>query len=90
MTRFYSGRHWLSSTSTSGGIAAPLPDAQIGSPHTPLQGFQPLVCYGQKTFTFHLDFGSEIVQNARYGMLALHSMENLELANAIPGRVKGK
>jgi hypothetical protein len=51
---------------------------------------QPSARCAQKTVTFHLDFGSEIVQNARHEMLVLHSMENSELANLALGRVKGK
>jgi len=35
---------------------------------------------------FHIHFGSEIIENARYEMLKLYSMENLQRANEALGR----
>jgi hypothetical protein len=52
------------------------------------QGFQPSVRYGQKAVTFHLDFGAEIVEQARYERLTLYSLENLRLADKAHGRIK--
>ena len=45
--------------------------------------------YTQKTVTFHLDFGSEIVEQARYEQLTLYSLEHLKLADKVLGRIKG-
>jgi hypothetical protein len=42
-----------------------------------------------KTATFHLDFGSEIVEQAGYQRLTLYSFENLKLADKALGRTKG-
>ena len=41
-----------------------------------------------KTFTFHLDFGSEIVEQTRYERLTLYSLEHLGLADMALGRIK--
>ncbi len=46
-------------------------------------------CYVQKTVTFHLHFGSEILDLARYEQLTLYSLANLRLADKILGRIKG-
>ena len=43
-----------------------------------------------KTVTFHLDFGSEIVEQARYERLTLYSLEHLRLADMALGRIKGE
>jgi len=40
----------------------------------------------QKTVAFHFEFGSEIIENARYEMQTLNSWENLQLANKALGR----
>jgi len=40
----------------------------------------------KKNVTFHLEFSSEIIQNARYEMQTLHSLENLRIANEVLGR----
>ena len=42
--------------------------------------------YAQKTVTFHPNFIAEILENARYEMLTLYSMEHLQLANEALGR----
>jgi hypothetical protein len=55
-----------------------------------IPGFQPLARYAQKTVTFHLDFDSEIVEQARHENRALFSLENLRLANKALGRRKGE
>jgi hypothetical protein len=44
--------------------------------------------YAQKTVTFHINFGHEIIENARYKMQTLYSMEHLQLANEAIRRVK--
>jgi hypothetical protein len=46
----------------------------------------PAAHYAQKTVTFHLDFGAEMLENARYEMITLYSMEHLQLANRALGR----
>jgi hypothetical protein len=33
--------------------------------------------YAQKTVTFHFEFSSEVIENARYEMQTLNSWENL-------------
>ena len=40
----------------------------------------------QKTVAFHFEFGSEVIENARYEMQTLYSMENLQLAKEALGR----
>ena len=52
--------------------------------------FQQEARYAQKTVTFHLDFGSEIVEQARYERITLYSLENLKLADQALGRIKGE
>jgi hypothetical protein len=42
--------------------------------------------YAQKTVAFHFEFGSEIIENARYEMQILNSWKNLRLANKALGR----
>lgn len=42
--------------------------------------------YVQKTVTFHIDFAPEIVEESRYEMQTLYSLERLELANKALGR----
>lgn len=37
--------------------------------------------YVQKTVTFHFDFAPETVEESRYEMQTLYSLEHLELAN---------
>jgi hypothetical protein len=54
----------------------------------PPQGSQPLTRYAQKTIAFHFEFGSEIIENARYGMTTLYSMEHLKIANAARDNLK--
>jgi hypothetical protein len=44
--------------------------------------------YAQKTATFHLNFGPETIENARYEMLTLYSLEHLQLADEALGRHK--
>jgi hypothetical protein len=44
--------------------------------------------YAQKTVTFHLNFGPETIENARYEMLTLYSLEHLQLADEALGRHK--
>lgn len=51
-----------------------------------IQGNQPSARCTQKTVTFHLDFSAEILENARYKMITLYSMEHLQLANRALGR----
>lgn len=53
-----------------------------------IQDFRREVRYGQKAVTFHLDFGAEIVEQARYERLTLYSLENLRLADKALGRIK--
>jgi hypothetical protein len=50
--------------------------------------FPPEARYAQKTVTFHINFGLEIIGNARYEMQTLYSMEHLQLSNEAIGRVK--
>jgi hypothetical protein len=52
----------------------------------PLLGFPPSARYAQKTVAFHFEFGSEIIDNARYEMQTLYSMNNLGIANEVLGR----
>ena len=54
------------------------------------EGTRPTARCAQKTVTFHLDFGSEIVEQARYERLTLYSLENLRLADMALGRIKGE
>ena len=53
-----------------------------------LPGTPPSARYGQKAITFHLNFDPETIENARYEMQTLYSMEHLQLANEAIGRVK--
>jgi hypothetical protein len=46
----------------------------------------PFARYAQKTIAFHFEFGSDFIENARYEMQTLYSMENLEIANQAFGR----
>jgi len=51
---------------------------------------QPSAHYAQKTVAFHFEFGSEIIETARYEMQTLSSWENLQLANKALGRYEEK
>lgn len=42
--------------------------------------------YAKKTIAFHMEFGSESLQNSRYEMITLYSLEHLQLANEALGR----
>ena len=44
--------------------------------------------YAQKAIAFHFEFGSEIIENARYEKQTLYSLENLGIANEMLGRKK--
>jgi len=46
----------------------------------------PSARYAQKTVAFHLEFGSEIFENARYEMKTLYSVEHLKTANEARGQ----
>jgi hypothetical protein len=50
------------------------------------QDCPPSARYVQKTVTFHIDFPPEIVEESRYGMQPLYSLEHLELAKKALGR----
>ena len=39
---------------------------------------------------FHLDFGSEILEQVRYERLPLYSLEHLRLADTAIGRIRGE
>jgi hypothetical protein len=40
----------------------------------------------KKTVAFHFEFGAEIIENSRYEMQTLYSMQHLEIANEVLGR----
>ena len=39
-----------------------------------------------KTVAFHFELGSKNVENARYAMQTLYSLDNLKVANEVHGR----
>ena len=53
-----------------------------------LRDFPRATRYAQKNVTFHLDFGSEIVDQVRYERLTFYSLEHLRLADKALGRPK--
>jgi len=52
----------------------------------PLPGTPVITRCAQKTIAFHFEFSSDFIENARYEMQTLYSMENLQLANEALGR----